>query len=71
MNSENPKFAKLADFQARLLTVLHSGGTGEKMRADLLQAATDAQLLNYVSGFDDRMLVVASELVRKWGARTR
>lgn len=67
MNSD--ELEHLAAFQAAMLTTLHAGHDPAAIRASLSQAAAEAGLADYVKSFDDRMLVVAAELVRKWGAR--
>lgn len=40
------------------------------MRARILQAANSPELIAYAEQFEDRMVIVASELVRKWARRT-
>lgn len=69
MSSQPAELARLAAFQATMLTTLHAGHDPDAMRASLLRSATDPALAEYVCGFDDRMLIVAAELVRKWGVR--
>lgn len=69
MNIETEVSDSLAAFQATLLDVLHAGGTPAEMRDKLAFVAKGAGMIDYVAGFDERMLIVASELVRKWGAK--
>src|SRR5215207_8208249 len=70
MNPEPPDSTPLAGFQAAMLDILHAEHDPATIRARLMPRARDAGLAEYVSGFDDRMLFVAAELVRKWGERT-
>ena len=61
--------SNLAAFQAALLEVLAAGGSVAEMRVNLEGAAEACGLADYVRSFDDRMLRVASVLVRKWGEK--
>jgi hypothetical protein len=69
MNSGPSPLPELAAFQAALLDVLHAGGTPEEMRARLLGHEFAVEFVDYIRQFDDRMLLVAAELVQKWGRR--
>lgn len=68
-SEETNALARIDAFQAVLLDALHAGGTTAEIRAKITKAADDAGLDDYVAGFDDRMIAVASELVRKWGGK--
>ena len=69
MNSPAPSSAELAAFQTALLEVLHAGGDPAVMRASLLSRVSSDEMAAYVNQFEERMLVVASELVQKWARR--
>lgn len=65
-----PELDQLAAFQARLLETLYSGVEPETMIKRLLKEPHITEpMRQYVSCVDSRMLVVASELVRKWGQK--
>ena len=59
----------LADFQDALLTLLAEGLPPEEVRARLLADPRLVAFRDYVAAIEPRMLVVAGELVRKWGRR--
>lgn len=59
----------LAAFQAALLDALSAGGPPAVIRERILSRISDPHLRDYVIGFDERMLTVASELVQKWARR--
>ena len=69
MNPGSKTLSDLAAFQAALLEVLAAGGPLPEMRGRLERAAETCGLGDYARSFDDRMIVVASELVRKWGRK--
>lgn len=69
MTSPAANLEAIAAFQSLLLNVLHEGGTPDEMRLKLLPAAEACGIQDYVRSFESRMLVVASELIRKWGQR--
>ena len=69
MSKLDPSADALAQFQARLLEILHAGESPAEMRAQMEAIAQSCGLQDYVHNWEAKMLVVASELVRKWAAR--
>jgi hypothetical protein len=63
MNSEE----ELANFQAALLELLDTQQDLKDMRSQLQQNPAFAVFQEYINTFDDKMLEVAAELVKKWG----
>jgi hypothetical protein len=63
MNSEE----ELANFQAALLELLDTQQDLKDMRSQLQQNPAFAPFQEYINTFDDKMLEVAAELVKKWG----
>ncbi len=57
----------LALFQSRLLQLLWEEDDPETVRRTLLADAALAEFHGYIKSMDARMIVVAAELVRKWG----
>jgi hypothetical protein len=62
MNSEE----ELANFQAALLELLDTQQDLKDMRSQLQQNPAFAAFQEYLNTFDDKMLGVAAELVKKW-----
>jgi hypothetical protein len=60
---------KLAHFQAVLLDVLAEPLAAEEILARLRGDETIREFHAYIAGFEPRMVEVAAELVKKWGAR--
>jgi hypothetical protein len=65
MNAEE----ELANFQAALLELLDTQQDFNDMRSQLQQNPAFAPFQEYIDTFDERMLEVAAELVKKWGRR--
>jgi hypothetical protein len=65
MNTEE----ELANFQAALLELLDTQQDLDVMRSQLQQNPAFAPFKAYIDTFDERMLEVAAELVKKWGRR--
>jgi hypothetical protein len=66
-----PASDELAAFQAALLELLALDLAVEEMQRRLREDATFAAFRSYVDEFEPRMIIVASELVKKWGRRTQ
>lgn len=65
MNAEE----ELAAFQIALLDLLDTQPNLDIMRSQLKHDPAFAPFQEYIATFDERMLQVAVELVKKWGRR--
>jgi hypothetical protein len=61
---------ELAAFQAALLDLLAQDLPAEEMERRLREDAAFVEFRADVEGYEPRMLVVAAELMKKWGKRT-
>jgi hypothetical protein len=60
----------LARFQASLLALLAQDLPADTIQRHLHEDEAFAEFRAYVDGFEPTMLVVAAELVKKWGKRS-